>query len=492
MAPISTSSSMPSAKLFGTDGIRAQANTQPMTAELMLQLGKALGQRIQLTQTMQTVKLSRSSSQALSQASSKSASKPAPNSASKQKQIKVIIGKDTRLSGYVFEFALTSGLCSIGCNVLLVGPMPTPAVAHLTKSFAADAGVVISASHNPYSDNGVKVFDSKGFKITYDEEKAIESLIAAGPISSGYVKGSSIGKASRIFDAAGRYVEYAKASIGNRSLADIKLVIDCANGAAYQIATEVFSELGAEVIVLNKNPDGININDNCGALHPEVIQKAVLQNNADAGIAFDGDADRVIMADEKGHIVDGDKIMLLLAEHMKKKGVLTKNAVVATVMSNLGFEKALSRLGIKLIRTDVGDKNVIDEMLKSGCVIGGEKSGHIILSDYCTTGDGIIASLNVLNVMAETKRPLSSLGLFNEAPHILLNVPVAHKKSIEQVPELNSAVKSAQKELRENGRVLVRYSGTENVLRIFIEGNSKEKIKQLANSIHSAAKKIVE
>ncbi len=400
-------------KLFGTDGIRGKANHYPMTGEIAFEVGRAAAYVLRKTNGRN----------------------------------KILIGKDTRLSGYMLESALTSGICSMGTSVVLVGPMPTPGIAFVTRSLRADAGVVISASHNPYDDNGIKFFSSDGFKLPDSTETEIEKAMFTEALENIRPEGAGIGKAYRVDDAAGRYIEYVKSTFPKgMTLEGMKVVIDCSNGSAYKITPFVLTELGADVIAINSKPDGININANCGAMHPEAMQKAVLEYKADIGIAHDGDADRTIICDEKGEMVDGDKIIAICALDMKKDGKLKGDAVVATVMSNLGFELFLKRSGIKLIRTKVGDRYVVEEMLKRGCNLGGEQSGHIIFLDYNTTGDGPVTALQVLSVMCRREKSLSKLASSIPIyPQILLNVPVRRHKSIDDYPNINTVVKKAEK-----------------------------------------------
>jgi phosphoglucosamine mutase len=409
-------------KIFGTDGIRGVANQYPMTPEMALSLGKAIAQFFK-KKNGQTVK--------------------------------VVIGKDTRLSGYMLESALQSGLVSMGARVLLVGPMPTPAIAHLTKSLNANA------------------------KLTDEEEKEIEQLIFNQEIN-----GTKIGKAFRIDDAKGRYIEFAKASIKSLSLKGLKIVLDCANGAAYHIAPEIFSELGAEVVTLNNQPDGLNINLDCGATHPEVIQKAVVKEKADLGIALDGDADRVIVCDEKGQLVDGDHIVAICALHLKEKGKLKNDGVTVTVMSNAGFNEAMEKAGIKVYRAAVGDRYVLELMKKEGSNLGGEQSGHIIFSDYATTGDGIITALQLMAILKTKDKKLSELSsVMKTYPQELINIKVKEKKPLEEMKTVQEKIKQVEEKLGKSGRVLVRYSGTENKARVLVEGQKDSEIKALAQEI---------
>lgn len=444
-------------KLFGTDGIRGVANIYPMTPEMVLNVGKA---------TAHVFK-----------------------EKCGKKKPEFVIGKDTRLSGYMIENALVSGIVSVGADALLVGPMPTPAIAHLTKSLNADAGIVLSASHNPAEDNGIKIFSGDGYKLPDDVEDEIEKYVLSEKISTEHVKGGLIGKAYRVDDAKGRYIEFAKASVKSMSLKGLKIVLDCANGAAYNTAPHILSELGAEVIVLNDRPDGLNINLDCGALHPEKMIEVVKKEKADIGIALDGDADRVIVCDEKGSSVDGDHIIAICAIDMKEKGALRKNSVVVTIMANKGFDMAMEKKRIKIVKTKVGDRYVVDEMRKKGYVLGGEQSGHIIFSDYTTTGDGVISALQLLRVMKERGAKLSKLAeCMKSLPQVLVNVVVKEKKDINKL-EVNNNIESAESKLGKKGRVLVRYSGTQNLCRIMIEGENKREIQKMANDIAKNMKK---
>ncbi|MFH0979262.1 MAG: phosphoglucosamine mutase [Candidatus Woesearchaeota archaeon] len=440
--------------LFGTDGMRGIANIHPMTPEVVVRLGKAIVEAL------------------------KNGTRP-----------KILIGKDTRLSGYMLESALTTGICSMGGDVLLVGPMPTPAIAHLTRSFAADAGVVISASHNPWEHNGIKIFSSKGIKLPDDIELRLEQLMIKDARNE-HVQGIAIGKAKRIDDAKGRYIEFAKAAIDNFPLQGLKVVLDCANGAAYDITPHILQELGAEVIIMFNEPNGTNINKECGSLHPEVMQQAVLKHKADLGIALDGDADRVIMADEKGNLVDGDHLMAIIALDLKEKKQLKKDTVVGTVMTNKGLELYLKKQGISLVRTNVGDPYIVEEMLKNGYNFGGEQSGHIICFDHNSTPDATITSLYIMKIMKEKGKKLSELGtLFKSMPQVLLNSTVREKRELDKMPNVVNTIKSVENELGEAGRVLVRYSGTENKVRVMIEGENMQKIEAYAQDIMTTIRK---
>jgi len=436
-------------KLFGTDGIRGKANYPPMTGEIAFEIGRASAYVLK----------------------------------KKHGRNMILIGKDTRLSGYMLESALTSGICSMGMDVVLVGPIPTPGIAFVTRSLRVDAGIVISASHNPFDDNGIKFFSSDGFKLPDRIEKEIEEAVFSDELEKVRPVGDGIGKAHRVDDASGRYIEYVKSTFPRgKTLEGLKIVVDCANGSSYKITPFVLSELGADVVAINNKPDGKNINANCGSTHPETIQKAVLEHKADVGISHDGDGDRTILCDEKGEIVDGDKIMAISALEMKKEGRL-RGDIVATVMSNIGFENYLKNSGINLIRTQVGDRYVVEEMLKRGCNLGGEQSGHIIFMDYNTTGDGAITALQILAIMCKTGKTLSELSsAIPIYPQVLVNVPVPKPRRIEDFPEVVTAVKKAEKKLQ-GGRILVRPSGTEPKMRIMVEGDDMDEIKTIADEI---------
>ncbi|MBI5196264.1 MAG: phosphoglucosamine mutase [Nitrospirae bacterium] len=442
-------------KLFGTDGIRGKANYPPMTGEIAFKVGRAAAYVLK----------------------------------QKHGRDMILIGKDTRLSGYMLESALTSGICSMGVNVVLVGPMPTPGIAFVTRSLRVDAGIVISASHNSYDDNGIKFFSSDGFKLPDSVEKEIEEAVFSNTLEDIRPTGAGIGKAHRVDDAAGRYIEYVKASFPKgKTLEGIKIVVDCANGSTYKITPPVLRELGAQVIAINDKPDGLNINAGCGSTHPGAMQKAVLENNADIGIAHDGDGDRVIFCDEKGELVDGDKIMGICAVDMHREGRLGGNTVVATVMSNLGFEKFLNKKGIGLIRTTVGDRYVVEAMLKGGYNLGGEQSGHIIFMDYNTTGDGAITALQLLAIMCKSRKTFSKLAsAIPIYPQILINVPVIKPRKIEDFPKVVTAIKKAEKQLA-GGRILVRPSGTEPKIRIMAEGDDMKEITAVVEALAEVIK----
>ena len=445
-------------KLFGTDGIRGIANVYPITPEMVLRLGKAIAHYFR-------------------------------NKKGNGKT-KIVIGKDTRLSGYMLESALTSGICSMGADVLLVGPMPTPAIAHLTQSLNADAGIVLSASHNPASDNGIKIFSRDGFKLADEAEKEIEKLVLSEEIKSDNVRGDMIGKAFRIDDARGRYIAFAKSTIKSNSLEGLKIVLDCANGAGYALASVIFRELGADVFAFNDKPDGLNINFQCGALFPEIIQKKVKEKKADIGIALDGDADRAIVCDEKGKLVDGDFILAICGNYLKEKGKLKQDTIVATVMSNVGFGMAMKDRHINVIKTKVGDRHVVEEMRKGKYNLGGEQSGHIVFLDYSTTGDGIITGLQLMNIMKKTGKKLSELaGIMKQFPQILLNLEVKEKKELEKMQNVMNKINEVEKKLGGQGRVLVRYSGTQNICRVMVEGQDEKEIEKMASDIINEIKK---
>jgi phosphoglucosamine mutase len=398
---------------------------------------------------------------------------------------RIVIGKDTRVSGYMLESALTSGICSMGVDVLLVGPMPTPAIAFLTRSLRADAGVMISASHNPYQDNGIKFFSNDGLKLPDEMEARIEQLIVSNEISHLRPTADAIGKAFRIDDAEGRYIEFVKRSLPkDLDFQGITLVVDCAHGAAYKVAPAILRELGATVKVIGNSPDGMNINAGCGAVHPELVQKAVLEHGAHVGIALDGDADRAMFVCEKGNVINGDHIMAALGIDLHRQGRLAKQTVVGTVMSNFGLERALSKAGITLARTAVGDRYLLERMLGDGFNFGGEQSGHFIFLDHNTTGDGLVSALQVLSLMKRTQKPLSELAqAMTAVPQVLVNVQVSHKPNLDTVPDLEEAIRAGERRLNGSGRVLVRYSGTESLLRIMVEGERDALIQEVANQL---------
>jgi phosphoglucosamine mutase len=449
-----------SRKLFGTDGIRGVANQDPMTAEVALRLGQAVAQRF------------------------RHPSRPG----------RIVIGKDTRLSGYMLESALVAGIVTAGADVMLVGPLPTPGIAFITSSMRADAGVVISASHNPYQDNGIKIFAADGFKLPDEVEADLERRmtdIAAGA-GGGLAEAGAIGKAVRIEDARGRYVQFLKHAFPKELTLDgVKIVVDCANGAAYQVAPRVFEELGAEVHTMGVTPDGRNINDGCGALHPEKLAVEVKRVGAHLGVALDGDADRLILVDETGTVVDGDQVMAILGTRMLVRGALPGKTVVATVMSNLGLERALAAKGGKLLRTAVGDRYVVEAMREGGFLLGGEQSGHIVFLDHATTGDGMVAALRVLAVVLSEERSLSELAqrAMVRYPQVLLNFSVARKRPFEEMPTVQQTIAKIEGDLGAEGRVVVRYSGTESKARVMIEGQDLGNIRAQAEEIAESLKR---
>ncbi len=398
---------------------------------------------------------------------------------------RVVIAKDTRLSGYMLETALTSGFIAVGMDVVLVGPMPTPAVAMLVKSLRADLGVMISASHNPYYDNGIKLFGPDGYKLSDKTEAAIEKAIAQDELKC--VGATALGRARRLEDAQGRYIEFAKATFPkDLKLDGLKIVVDCAHGAAYQVAPLILRELGADVLAVGVQPNGQNINDTCGSTAPEMMCEIVQKTKADIGIALDGDADRVIICDEEGQLLDGDQVMAMIATLCHKNGSLKGDGIVATQMSNMGFEKYVGKLGLKFIRTKVGDRYVVEAMREKGCNIGGEQSGHIIMNDHTTTGDGIIAALQVLAYMRQAKKPLSACGkLFTPMPQLLRNVKYKGASPLEK-PAVKKTIAAAEKKLAANGRVFIRASGTEPLIRVMAEGENPKQIAEVVDSICKA------
>lgn len=439
-------------KLFGTDGIRGEANRYPITADVALQVGQAVARVL---------------------------------GTARSRRGRAVLGKDTRISGYMLEHAITSGLLSMGMDVLEVGPMPTPAVAHLTRSMGADCGIMITASHNPAGDNGIKIFAADGFKLPDEVEFAIEAAITAGGDG---VTVDRIGKAYRLDDARGRYIEFAKGSIDNHALRGLRVVVDCANGAAYSIAPLILRELGAEVIESGVAPDGLNINENCGAMHPANIGRLVREHRADAGIALDGDADRVIFCDADGREVNGDRIIGMVALDFKNRGRLAGDTVVVTGMSNLGLHRAMKQHGIRVEVTDVGDRYVIERMREGGFNVGGEQSGHIIFMDYATTGDGLISALHVLQLMVRTGKTLAELAAFMDVfPQEIRSLPVAHKIPLAQLEALPAAIEACHAELGASGRTIVRYSGTENKIRILVEAEEQLRVNHWIDTLCTIA-----
>ncbi len=446
-------------KLFGTDGVRGIANIEPITAETALQIGRAVAYICK----------------------------------EKEHRHKIIIGKDTRLSGYMLESALVSGICSMGVDALIIGPLPTPGIAFITRSMRADAGMVISASHNPFQDNGIKIFSRDGFKLPDQDESKIEDLIFNQTIDQLRPTADDIGKAFRIDDANGRYIVFLKNTFpGHLTLEGMKIVIDCGNGAAYKVAPAVFTELGAEVISIGITPDGTNINSGCGSLYPEKLQTAVLKEKADLGIAFDGDADRVIFVDEQGRVVDGDQVMAISALHMQKHKSLAQDTVVATVMSNMGLEKVLRKARINLIRTQVGDRYVVEKMRADGYNFGGEQSGHLIFMDHNTTGDGILSALQILSVIVSAEKPLSELAKVMEIfPQVLINTPVKEKLPLTEIPALTRHIEEVECAIKGRGRLLIRYSGTENKLRVMLEGENLDEIRKHAEELSDSVSRLL-
>lgn len=442
-------------KYFGTDGIRGTVNSFPMTAQIALKVGMAVGAKFGKKFTNGT------------------------------HRHRVVIGKDTRLSGYVIEPALTAGFAAVGMDVFLVGPVPTPAVSMLTKSLRADIGIMISASHNPYHDNGIKIFDKQGNKLSDLIESELENLID-GDISEHLAAPENLGRVKRLEDAKGRYIEFVKNSFPkDKSLSGLKIVLDCANGASYSMAPTIFKELGAKVFEIGVNPNGFNINEKCGSTHPEALSEKVLETQSDIGIALDGDADRLLVVDEKGQIIDGDKLIALIAEKLHDEGNLSKDTVVITQMSNLALENYLSYIGISTIRSKVGDRYVLEEMRKTKCNFGGEQSGHIVLSDYSTTGDGLIAALQVLSALCNSKKTSSQLlNLFDLAPQVLKNVKFESRSTNPLEKEsVQKFITEKEKELNGEGRILVRKSGTENLIRVMVEGNDESLINKICDDI---------
>ena len=443
-------------KLFGTDGVRGVANNDPMTVETAMALGQAVAYSFR-------------------------------NQAGRHK---IVIGKDTRLSGYMFETALAAGICSMGGDVLLVGPLPTPGIAFLTHSMRADAGVVISASHNPYQDNGIKFFGRDGFKLPDDLEEKIEMLMMGEQLKEVRPPSPQIGRAQRIDDATGRYIVYLKNTFPRHlTLEGLRIVVDCAHGAAYRIAPLVFQELGADVIPLGVSPSGLNINEKCGSLYPEMVSAKVRELRADIGISLDGDADRVIVVDHKGQVVDGDRTMAICAEDMVRRKKLKKNTVVATVMSNLGLELFLRERKIRIVRAPVGDRYVVEAMRAGGYNFGGEQSGHLVFLDHATTGDGILAALQVLAVMVESGKRLAELGAkMTVIPQMLVNLKLKQRVPLENLPGFRKTVAEFEKKLGARGRILVRYSGTEPLLRIMVEGEDRSETEHIVNALAEKAR----
>jgi phosphoglucosamine mutase len=453
-------------RIFGTDGVRGVANVEPVTAETALKLGRA-------------------AAHVFSQLN--------PRTIPEGTRPKIVLGKDTRLSGYMLENALVAGITSLGVDVLIIGPLPTPGVAYITRALRADAGIVLSASHNSYEDNGIKFFRHDGYKLDDQVEHRIEQAVASGEIDSIRPTAGKIGRAARIDDALGRYVEFAKASVSRgMSLEELRVAVDVANGAAYKSTPCVLRELGAEVAVAHNEPNGMNINDGCGSTHPEEIQRIVKTTGADVGITHDGDADRVLLCDESGEIVDGDEILAIAAIDLLRAGRLEQNTLVATVMSNFGLDEALAAHGGRVVRTKVGDRYVIEEMIARKLNLGGEQSGHIIFRDFTTTGDGIISALQILRIMHTTGQPLSKLkSCLKKYPQAQRNLLVRAKPPIEELREVVKLREEVERELAGKGRVLLRYSGTEPKIRLMIEGREFDKIDKHANRIAEAIQSVI-
>lgn len=435
-------------RYFGTDGIRGHVGTWPITPEFVLKLGWAVGKVL-----------------------------------ARQGNGKVLIGKDTRISGYMFESVLESGLSAAGIDTHLLGPMPTPAIAYLTRTLRAQAGIVISASHNPYFDNGIKFFSAQGTKLPDEIELAIEEQLDQ-PMTT--VDSAELGKATRVVDAPGRYIEFCKSTVSSDIILNgLKIVVDCAHGAAYHVAPNVFRELGADVIECGVEPNGLNINLNCGAMHPEILRQKVLENKADIGIALDGDGDRVVLIDHHGYVLDGDEMLYIIAKHKAKSGSL-HGGIVGTVMSNLGFEQALKQLGFDFVRVPVGDRHIMSELLKRQWQLGGEPSGHIVCMQTTSTGDGIITALQVLAAMRHQNMSLADIRLgVTKYPQILLNVKVTHQDHSINKPRIQQAIKDVERDLGEKGRVLLRHSGTEPLVRVMVEGEDEQHVKKLAELLAS-------
>jgi len=450
-------------KLFGTDGVRGMANIGHMSAETVLEIGRA-------------------TAYVCKEYHKEKGTRPT-----------IVIGKDTRLSGYMLENALTAGICSMGVDVLLLGPLPTPAVAFITQDMRADAGIVISASHNPYHDNGIKIFSRTGYKLPDSEELEIEELVTSGRIKDIRSTEAAVGKAKRIDDAIGRYIVFCKNTFPESMTLDgLKVVLDCANGASYKVAPIIFSELGAEVSAIHIDPNGMNINGNCGSQFTDDLKAKVLETGAEVGLAFDGDADRLIVVDENGAEVSGDQIIAICARQYKEHGLLKNNLVVATVMSNFGFFASMKEMGIETAVTDVGDRYVLERMVQDDAVLGGEASGHLIFHNHHSTGDGIISALQLLSIMRETGKPLSELAkVMRVFPQKLVNIDVGEKPPIEKIDELPEATQKAETELGDQGRVLIRYSGTQPMCRVMVEGPTEEMTNRIAEELADMIRKSI-
>jgi phosphoglucosamine mutase len=453
-------------KIFGTDGVRGTANIEPVTAETALKLGRAAGHVFKNLESQ-------------------------PRGRGRHK---IVLGKDTRLSGYMLENALSSGILSMGVDVLFIGPLPTPGVAYVTRSLRADAGIVITASHNPYDDNGIKFFRADGYKLDDKIEYAVESLVFSGEIENIRPTADEIGKAVRIDDALGRYIEYAKASFPRRmTLEGLRIVVDCAHGSAYKSTPCVLRELGADVIVYGNQPNGKNINKDCGSMHPNLLCSKIWEHRADLGIAHDGDADRVLLCDEKGTLIDGDDIMAVAGLDLLEQGALAQKTLVSTIMSNAGLDAVIAGAGGRVIRTGVGDKNVIDEMLRQGLNFGGEQSGHLIFRDFSTTGDGLVAALQILRIMRSRQLPLSKLTqCWTRFPQLVTNIVVREKRPFAELDDVEKLVGEAETELRgQGGRIVLRYSGTEPKARLLVEGRDATTLEKWSRKISEAIRKQV-
>ena len=462
----------PKRHLFGTDGVRGVANQEPMTSEMALKLGRAIAKVLHESERDLPGRM------------------PSPafarrNGETEKHRFKILIGKDTRLSGYMLETALASGIVSMGADVLLVGPLPTPGVAFLTRSMRADAGVVISASHNPYQDTGIKFFSWDGFKLPDEVEARMEEMIFSGETEESRPTAAEIGKAARIQDAIGRYNVFLKNCFPRHlTLEGLKIVVDCGHGAAYKVVPEVLTELGADVLPIGVQPDGENINRRCGALYPETARELLLHEGADFAVALDGDADRAVFVDETGEILDGDQVLAIAALDMQEKGILKGNGLVATVMSNLGLELAMRDAGLGVVRAPVGDRYVVEKMLAGNFNLGGEQSGHILFLDHNSTGDGAITCLQMLALMVEKRKRLSELKtVMRRLPQVLLNIKVKERKDFEEMPKVRHKIGEIERSLAGRGRVLVRYSGTELLARVMLEGEDEKKIRAMAESI---------
>jgi phosphoglucosamine mutase len=464
MPPANPSARSSGKKIFGTDGVRGTANIEPVTAETALKLGRAAGHVF----------------------------KTLASQARSRGRHKIVLGKDTRLSGYMLENAISSGILSMGVDVLFIGPLPTPGVAYVTRSLRADAGIVITASHNPYDDNGIKFFRADGYKLDDKVEFEIESLVFSGRIENIRPTADEIGKAVRIDDALGRYIEHAKASFPRgMTLEGMRIVVDCAHGAGYKSTPCVLRELGADVVTFGNQPDGKNINKDCGSMHPSLLCQKIWEYRADMGIAHDGDADRVLLCDEKGRLVDGDDVLAIAGLDLLAHNALSERTVVATVMSNAGLEVAIKDAGGRVVRTPVGDKSVIDEMLRNGFNLGGEQSGHMIFRDFSTTGDGLVAALQVLRIMRSKGRPLSELArCWTRFPQLVTNVVVREKRPFEELDDVPKLLAAAETELKgQGGRVLLRYSGTEPKARLLLEGREAPTLEKWSQQITEALRR---